>query len=263
MKKLRVLMSREEIASERLHGATAVVIDTFLATTTLVTILENGARRVFPVASLEEAEELGGSLEKESLLRGGEQNALNIEGYDCGPYPGEYPPEIVRDRDVIFVTTNGTRAIATSSPASPLLVGCLRNAPAVARYIENSGTESVYLICAGSAGRFTIEDFLGAATILAHLTEPDGWHLNDAAWMARDFARHRLPQGDPAGALDVLEKGRAGRWFAENGHMEEIQFVGDIGASDLVAEVKGGRLRRIEDAPEPAADTPDAGRDPG
>ena len=144
--------------------------------------------------------------------------------------------------------------------ASRLLIGCLRNAPAVARYIQSSGAESVYLICAGSMGRFTIEDFLGAVTILAHLdaAEPNGWQLNDAAWMARDFAR-RVPQDDPDATLDVLKKGRAGRWFAENDHTEEIQFVGDVGASGLVAEVKDGRLRRVEDAPEPAFDAPGAG----
>jgi 2-phosphosulfolactate phosphatase len=43
-------MNRKEVVPERLAGATAVVVDVFLATTTLLTILENGARRVFPVA---------------------------------------------------------------------------------------------------------------------------------------------------------------------------------------------------------------------
>ena len=59
MKRLRVLMTRQEIVPERLAGATAVVIDVFMATTTLLTILENGARDVYPVADLEEAEAEG------------------------------------------------------------------------------------------------------------------------------------------------------------------------------------------------------------
>ncbi len=57
VRRLRVLMMRVEILPGRLAGATTVVVDAFLATTTLLTIFENGARRVFPVASLEEAEE--------------------------------------------------------------------------------------------------------------------------------------------------------------------------------------------------------------
>src|SRR3712207_1643456 len=89
MKRLRVLMTREEIVPERLAGATAVVVDVFLATTTLLTILENGARGIFPVASLEEAEEARRELDASSVLRGGEQGAARIDGYDHGPFPEE------------------------------------------------------------------------------------------------------------------------------------------------------------------------------
>src|SRR5215210_431090 len=93
LKRLRVLMTRQEIVPERLSGATAVVIDVFMATTTLLTILENGARSVYPVASLEEAEEVRAELDAASVLRGGEQDAARIEGYDHGPFPEEYAPE--------------------------------------------------------------------------------------------------------------------------------------------------------------------------
>ena len=204
-------MTRQEIVPERLAGATAVVIDVFMATTTLLTILENGARDVYPVASLEEADEVGAKLEAAGLLRGGEQDAARIEGYDHGPFPEEYAPEVVEDKDVIFVTTNGTRAIADAAPADTVLLGTLRNAPAVARYLEASGTESIYFVCAGSAGRFTVEDFLGAATILSHM-DVDGWRLNDGAWLALDFAeRHeerrlRDAQTEPGGTMVRRER---------------------------------------------------------
>ena len=234
--RLRVLMTREEIVPERLAGATAVVVDVFLATTTLLTILENGARRVLPVASLEEAEEACARLDASGVLRGGEQDAARIEGYDHGPFPGEYPPETVAERDVVFVTTNGTRAIADAAPAERVLLGCLRNAPAVARYLEGSGADSVYLVCAGSAGRFTVEDFLGAATILSRM-DTAGWRLNDGAWMALDFMqRYRGRE------LDALKQSRAGRWFFEHDRVDDLEFVGEIGASDLVPEVRMGRL---------------------
>lgn len=235
-------MTRQEIVPERLAGATAVVIDVFMATTTLLTILESGARRVFPVESVEEAEVVGAKLDAASLLRGGEQNAERVEGYDHGPFPEEYPPETVRDRDVIFVTTNGTRAVADAAPADRLLVGCLRNAPAVARHLEACSANSVYLVCAGAAGRFTVEDFLGAATIMSHM-DARGWRLNDAAWVALDFVERRGGE-----ILDVLERGRAGRWFIENDRMETMRFVADIGASDTVPEVANGLLRRARPA---------------
>lgn len=245
LKRLRVLMTRQEIVPERLPGATAVVFDVFMATTTLLTILENGARAVYPVESLEEADEVRDRLDPAGVLRGGEQDAARIDGYDHGPFPDEYAPGVVAGKEVIFVTTNGTRAIADAAPADRVLLGCLRNAPAVARHLEESGTDSVYLVCAGSAGRFTIEDFLGAASVLSR-TDVEGWRLNDGAWMALDFMRRYQ---DRVG--DALKQSRAGRWFVDNDRMDSFDFVSDVGASETVPEVSEGRLRRAGEQPAP------------
>src|ERR687885_446889 len=140
-------------------------------------------------------------------------------------------------------TPGRTRRRGGAAGAGELLIGCLRNAPAIARHLKASGTESVYVVCAGSAGRFVVEDFLGASAILSHLNEDDylnDWRLNDAAWLALDFAGRYTGR-----ELEVLKKSRAGRWFLENGMVEELTFAGDVGASELVAEVTEGRLRRL------------------
>ena len=93
------------------------------------------------------------------------------------------------------------------------------------------------------AGRFTVEDFLGAATIMSRM-DARGWRLNDAAWMALDFVERRGRE-----TLEVLERGRAGRWFVENDRMETMRFVADTGASDAVPEVANGLLRRAAEQP--------------
>jgi 2-phosphosulfolactate phosphatase len=87
-----------------------------------------------------------------------------------------------------------------------------------------------------------LEDFLGASTILSYI-HTEGWRLNDAAWMALDLARDYQDR-----EMDALKHGRAGRWFIENDRMEELEFVGDVGASDLVPRVIDGQLRRTSDA---------------
>lgn len=241
MKRLRVLMTRQEIVPERLAGATAVVLDVLMATTTLLTILENGARGVYPVESLEEADSIRDRLDASSVLRGGEQAGGRIDGYDHGPLPDEYAPEVVADKDVIFVTTNGTRALADAAPAERVLLGNLRNAPAVARHLKETGSDSVYLICAGGGGRFSLEDFVGAATVMSFM-DLEGWRLNDAALLALDFVRRH-----PEPPLEVIRDGRVARWFTENGQAKTLEFVADVGASGTVPEVVGGRLRRVDE----------------
>src|SRR5215211_8044988 len=216
-------MTRQEVVPERLSGATAVVFDVFMATTTLLTILENGARGVYPAASLEEADQVKEKLDSGSLLRGGEQYAARIEGYDHGPFPEEYAPEVVREKDVIFVTTNGTRAIADAAPADTVLLGTLRNARAVAHHLEASGTDSIYLICAGAGGRFNLEDFLGAATLLSSM-DLVGFELNDGARLALDFAERHGQN-----IYETLKRGQAGRWFVDNERMDAFDGVSDAG----------------------------------
>lgn len=241
--RISVLVTKEEIQPDRLEGTTTVVVDVFMATSTLLTILENGARRVFPVGDMKAVEARSRELDPERILRGGEQMARRVDGFDCGPYPDEYPAERVRGRDVVYVSTNGTAAIARAASASRLLVASVRNAPAVARYLERTRPEKIYIACAGSLGRLALDDLAGAACILSFM-DRNGWAGNDATQLAWDLADRydgRIP--------DLLRKARSGRWFFENGRRDAFDFVADVGASELVAEVREGEMVPVEEAP--------------
>jgi phosphosulfolactate phosphohydrolase-like enzyme len=70
----------------------------------------------------------------------------------------------------------------------------------------------------------------------------DGFRLNDGALLALDFAeRHE------ENVYETLKRSRAGRWFVENDRMDAFDFVADTGASGLVPEVVGGKLRRANE----------------
>lgn len=239
MKRLRVMMTRREIVPERLPGSVAVVLDVILATTTLVTIFENGARKVYVAGSVEESERICGSLDPAQTLRGGEQGGFMIDGFDLGPLPEEYPPEVVSGKDVVFVTTNGTRALAAASEADKVLVGSMRNAPAIGKHLDSLDGDA-YLICAGSRGHFGFEDFAGAAEIISHMNT-DEWKLGDSALLALDFAERY--GGDP---LEAVSRGRAGRWFSES-HAKTLRYAADVGASEVVPELKDDALRMVEE----------------
>jgi 2-phosphosulfolactate phosphatase len=229
-------MKKEEIEEAALKGSTAVVMDVCLATTTLLKIVEGEPRRVFPVGSPEEARRLAEALDARHLLTGGEEGGSRIEGFHCGPFPDEYPPEKVKGKDVVYLTTNGTRAIHRARTADELMIACLRNAPAVARYLQEARTDAVHLICAGSRARVSLEDALCAAVILAKL-DPSGWDLDDAAVLLRDWGS-RVQEEIPR----LLERGRVGRWLEREGEVRALRYAGEVGASDTLVAFRDGQL---------------------
>ncbi|SFV07117.1 2-phosphosulfolactate phosphatase [Alicyclobacillus macrosporangiidus] len=236
MRRIHVWATRQEIEPRRLEGAVAVVMDVCLATTTLVTAFERGARRVFPADSVQEALERSAGLP--GSLKGGELDGFDIPGFDCGPLPTEYTRDRVRDRDLVFVTTNGTRAIRAAEAAERLFIACFRNTPATARFLNTLAPEDVYLICAGSRGHLSLEDFV-CAGLLTELLDDGHARLNDAAVMARALAAQRT-------AAEWLAHSRVGRWLASRGLEEVVAFTGEVGASTSVVEVRDGLLKEAE-----------------
>ncbi|RKQ35733.1 2-phosphosulfolactate phosphatase [Oceanobacillus halophilus] len=238
MKRCRLWLSKEEIKPELLHSNTVVVIDVLLATTTLLTIMERGAKRVIPVENKEDAERLLDKL-GETAITGGEQRGRKIDGFTLGHLPKEFPSEVVANKDVIFLSTNGTRAICRAANAKRVLLANLRNAPTVAKYLNTLQDEEVYIVCSGAGGHFSLEDFLCASIILSQLNL-DNVKYNDAVQLAleQDFnCKNKV--------RNILEKSRVGRSSIKKGMQDLIDFTGDIGASELLVHVKDGELKEL------------------
>ena len=210
MPRITTLFIKEQIDPERLAGAAAVVIDVFLSTTTIVTVLERGACRVHPAPGPDAARALARRLGPGTVLLGGEEQGLPVAGFDRGPFPHEYAPEDVAGRTVVFTSTNGTRAMHQARAACPLLLACLRNAPATAAYLRRTKPERLYLIACGSRARLALEDLL-CAGLIAALVYREGTDCDDGTWLAMDFARRHL------GPLGVLGEHHAGGHGGEGG----------------------------------------------
>ena len=117
--KVDITISADHIKEEYLENKMVVVIDMLRATSVITTALANGAKKIIPILTVEEAfkvkEELEGS-NIDSLL-GGERRALKIDGFDFTNSPLEYTSDKVKDKSIILSTTNGTRAINLSLKA--------------------------------------------------------------------------------------------------------------------------------------------------
>lgn len=195
--RIDVLFTPAEFTERALAGCTAVVVDVLRASTTIVEALAAGAREVLAVAEVTEALAIAadGGGGRESVVVGGERGGLRCEGFDLGNSPREYTPATVGGRRVVLCTTNGTRAVvaAASGGAAEVLVGAFTNLKSVVNAAARGGRD-VTVLCAGSEGRFSLEDAVcagGVAGGLAYRLGPAADRTDAASAAEVLFRAHR------------------------------------------------------------------------
>src|SRR6266542_482613 len=102
-----------------------VVVDVLRASSSIVTLLEGGARPVIAAGSIDDARTLRERLP--AYLLCGEAGGLPPEGFDYGNSPAEFSRLRVQRKGAILATSNGTRLLASLAAAPAVLVGCLLN----------------------------------------------------------------------------------------------------------------------------------------
>ena len=178
-------------SSNDFEGNTAVVIDILRATTTITHALGNGAEAVHPTQEVDEALKLAKQFPPEEVILGGERHGEIIEDFDFGNSPFSYNPDVVSNKQIIFTTTNGTRAMAHCHQASTIYLGAFSCISALAdQLIVDSQTKPVpiHLVCAGTDGKVTHEDVLFAGALISQLCEASAEFeiANDEAKLALD-----------------------------------------------------------------------------
>lgn len=234
MRKIHVLTRKEEIDSFRLTNCTAVIIDVLLATTTIAATLYYGAREVIPVTSPEEAIELSVTLGNESYILAGEKDGYPIPGF-TKPDPLELIKTDLTGKSLIFSTTNGTVAIGKSVSAKHVYTSSFLNGAEVARQIsEDDDKGSVVIICAGSIGNFSIEDFLGAGYLITELVKDrlHDWSLSDSAHAAVQLFEHLSEQIE-----QCIASSATGILLKELGYADTITYAAQRGGLPVIPKL--------------------------
>jgi len=197
---IKLIPVASTVGSEALNGATAVVFDVLRATSTIVTALSSGYRRVYPVVNAGEAMRMA---RKRGFCLAGERGGQKISGFPLGNSPLEFSTGPVAGADILVLTTsNGTAAIRSASAAEKVLTGSIINARAVARAAIGEGRDIV-LVCAGSGGLYSLDDILGAGFVLMEIVAAadNAPAMDDHALAALCLARYY--EYDPlAGLMD-------------------------------------------------------------
>lgn len=248
--RVRLTARKEEIDADGLADATAVVIDVLRATTSMAAALAEGAAWVLPVAGADVARtRVAGWAGKEPRpLLAGEQELRQPDDFDLGNSPQQFTAAAVQGRGVVMATTNGTVAVERArSHARQVIAASLINREAVCQWLVGNDCDCVEIICSGSAGSFSLEDWLAGGLIidglLRHGMAVDLEDKARAAWLASRQEWHAL--------YEALLQGRAARRLTALGMEQDVVFTLRLDVIDMVPLL---REERFVDASRSLAD---------
>lgn len=237
--KVHVLFRREDIDMVRLENKVVIVLDVLFATSTMIAALANGARAVVPTLDEGSAREAAGRFAPGSYVLSGELYAETLPGF-VSPTPLVLIEHGVRDKTLIYSTTNGTVALRNAGAAPHVFAGALLNAGAIVRHVaRHHPASTILVICSGSMGNPNLEDTYGAGCFVDLIAREMGERdLSDAAHAAR-----ALYLGEDAET--ALLRGRVGQMMIERGLTDEVRYAARTSALDVVPKLIDGELRAI------------------
>lgn len=229
--------SHAELEPADVQGKVVIVVDVLRATSTMAEALANGARAIYPTSGAEDAIKLATSLGREDLLLAGERKGLPIEGYDLGNSPLEFTRERIEGKRLIMNTTNGTPAFMAVLGAERVVAASFLNLTAVADAVADA--ERLVVVCAGRAGRFSLDDAVCAGMILGRLEERADAPLamDDAAAASRTLARGVSVDASFLGGTD------AGRALVDVGLEADLEHCARLDHHRVVPEMHDRMVR--------------------
>ena len=239
---ISVIPTAQQAQGINFSGQTALVIDVLRATSVITTALENGAREVIPVKTVEEAQNLYAQCDTDKTLRGGERNALKIEGFDLSNSPLEYKKKVVEGKTLILTTTNGTNAINNIIGADEVVLACFRNGAAVVEHIvglSHRGSSDIAIVCAGTESHFSLDDGLCAGMIIELLKQRTEVETDDLGLLLHRFYNEN--KGNLFGALSGCYHLK--RLFTL-GFYDDIKFCLETNCIQTVPVLKDGKIVR-------------------
>ena len=219
----------------QLTNAIVVIIDVFRATSTIASVLKNGAKCIIPVDEVAKAIDIS---KKISAIAAGERDGQIAEGLQHGNSPLEYTREFISGKTLVLTTTNGTKLLqmALDNNADTIITGSFPNLSSVCNYLV-AENKNVVLGCAGWKDRFNIEDTLFAGAVINRIKENFTIHC-DSSLMAEML--YEQNKNDLMGFAPKLTHYH--RLVDRFGLIEDIRFCLTPDSADVLVVYEEGKL---------------------
>jgi 2-phosphosulfolactate phosphatase len=160
-KKIEVCFSPAVYSAFHNKDAIVVIVDILRATSAIITAFMNGAKKIIPVATLEEAK----AYKDKGYMVAAERDGIVRDFADFGNSPFNFTRDRIEGKDIVYSTTNGTYSITMASESYRVIIGAYLNLNSIAQYIINKNHD-LLILCAGWKNKFNLEDslFAGALT---------------------------------------------------------------------------------------------------
>jgi len=235
MPHLRVLLTQQELDPSRLDEQVVIVLDILFATSTIAHAFAEGVQSVQPARDEADAMRIGA--QRPDCVLAGEFLTAALPGF-APAAPLMLARTGLHGRHLVFATTNGTPAFHLAEGAAHVYAGALLNGAALAAHVMRAHPHaSVLLVCAGSQGRFNIEDFCGAGHIAGHFGRNTDYAFDDAALAARLLAGSVDPR-------ELLLASRVGRGMLAMDLRDEVEYAANRDTLDVVPQLVSGTLVR-------------------
>lgn len=163
--------------------AIVVVVDILRATSSICTAFHNGVNKIIPVNTTEEAQ----NYKNKGYFVAAERDGVVIEFADIGNSPHYFSKDKVKDKTVVYTTTNGTNTIQLAKDSYQVLIGSFINITAISEWIAREKRD-VLILCAGWKKKFNIEDTLFAGALVEKLITQNCYNIDcDSALASVDL----------------------------------------------------------------------------
>ncbi len=240
--KLNVHYSFDHLDDLYFTGKTSVVIDVLRATTVIVTALNNEAREIVPVSSVDFAMKSSGNAFNGQTLLGGERNTKKVEGFQVGNSPLEYTSNVVSGKSIVLYTTNGSKAIVKAKFSENLFICSFINLPAIAQHLAKLNKD-VEIVCAGTNGNFNLEDTVCAGRLIKEISAITDIETNDSG-----RASLSLDKTFGKNLTKLLKETEHGKLLIENGFSADLEECAKYGITNTIPYYISGVVKKLDTA---------------
>jgi 2-phosphosulfolactate phosphatase len=222
-----------------------IVIDELRASSTITTLLDSGCSRLYLTSGLQTARRLG--REHDGLLVG-EREGIRPPGFDFNNSPAEISRADIRGRVVVVSTSNGTKVLSKLTATPATLIGCLLNARASAEAavgLAGKMSARVGIVCAGTLGRFALDDAVAAGVLVERITAALRSRGEEASLTEAAVAAVRL-RGSYLDLVTPLRESVAGRLVTKLGAGDDVPFCARVDVSSTVPVLRPGTPLIVE-----------------